>query len=101
MSLVWITGGSSGIGFATAKKFLNNNWKVIISSRNNKKLLRAKNLILKTEDNKELYCYQCDISDRNQVIDVVEKITKNLGAINLAILNADDGVDGVNIASTL
>ena len=88
MNIVWITGGSSGIGFATAKKFLNNNWKVVISSRNNEKLLRAKNLILKTEDNKELYYYQCDISDRNQVIDVVEKITKNLGGINLAILNA-------------
>ena len=88
MNLVWITGGSSGIGFATAKKFLNNNWKVVISSRSNEKLLKAKNLILKTEDNKELHCYQCDISDRNQVIDVVKKITKNLGDIKLAILNA-------------
>ena len=25
--VIWITGGSSGIGFATAKYFLKNNWK--------------------------------------------------------------------------
>ena len=39
---IWITGGSSGIGFATAKKFLKNNWTVIISSSNNDKLKKAK-----------------------------------------------------------
>ena len=32
MQTIWITGGSSGIGFATAKEFLGNNWQVIISS---------------------------------------------------------------------
>ena len=39
---IWITGGSSGIGFATAKKFLKNNWIVIISSSNIQKLEDAK-----------------------------------------------------------
>jgi len=40
MKIIWITGGSSGIGLATAKKFLQNNWKVIISARNLDKLLK-------------------------------------------------------------
>ena len=40
-----VTGGSSGIGFATAKYFLKNNWNVIISSSNSEKLTNAKNKI--------------------------------------------------------
>tara|TARA_Y100001936_G_C15911999_1_gene579118 strand:- start:778 stop:885 length:108 start_codon:yes stop_codon:yes gene_type:complete len=34
LQTIWITGGSSGIGFATAKEFLSNGWRVIISSSN-------------------------------------------------------------------
>ena len=41
MQTIWITGGSSGIGFAVAKKFLEENWRVIISSRNEEKLNKA------------------------------------------------------------
>ena len=40
--IIWITGGSSGIGFATAKHYLKNNWIVVISSSNNEKLQKAK-----------------------------------------------------------
>ena len=88
MKIVWITGGSSGIGFATAIKFLNHNWKVVISSRSSRKLLKAQNEILNSSSNIELHTYVCDISNRNQVIDTIKKITINLGKINLAILNA-------------
>ena len=42
MKTIWITGGSSGIGLETAKKFTQNNWKVIISSRNSETLQQAK-----------------------------------------------------------
>ena len=88
MKTVWVSGASTGIGFATAKKFLNNNWKVIISSSNYEKLLLAKKQLSLKSENKELYSYKCDISDRNQVTETVNKITKQIGNINLAILNA-------------
>jgi short-subunit dehydrogenase len=88
LKIIWITGGSSGIGLETAKKFLDNNWKVVISSSNSEKLLKAKNKILEINKNKNLHTYQCDISNREQVIDTVGKITNDLGNINLAILNA-------------
>ena len=88
MKTVWITGGSTGIGYATARKFLINNWRVVISSRNIKNLRIAKNKILEESNLKELYFYQCDISNRDQVNIVIKKITAELGNINLAILNA-------------
>ena len=45
LKTIWITGGSSGIGFATAKEFINNNWQVVISSSNKIKLESAKKKI--------------------------------------------------------
>ena len=71
MKIIWITGGSSGIGLETAKKFLDNNWRVVISSSNSEKLLKAKNKILEINKNKNLHTYQFDISNREQVIDTV------------------------------
>ena len=42
---VVITGGSSGIGFATAKAFINTGANVWITGRNEEKLQRAKETI--------------------------------------------------------
>ena len=53
MQTIWITGGSSGIGFATAKEFINNNWQVVISSSNKIKLESAKKK-LELNNNKNL-----------------------------------------------
>ena len=64
---IWITGGSSGIGFATAKKFLKNNWIVIISSSNNEKLKKAKQKINLTDNIKNLYILKCNITDKKEV----------------------------------
>ena len=50
MKTVWITGGSSGIGYATAKEFLGNGWQVIISSSNEKKLQSAKERLIENNN---------------------------------------------------
>ena len=75
MKTIWITGGSSGIGFSTAEKFLNENWRVVISSTNLENLIEAKRLLkLKTKKN-EIHFLKCDISNRAEVKSTVEKIT--------------------------
>ena len=56
MQTIWITGGSSGIGFAVAKRFLKENWNVIISSRNEEKLKIAINKLKKKKYKK----YSCN-----------------------------------------
>ena len=86
--IIWITGGSSGIGFATAKHFLKNNWIVIISSSNFQKLTNAKNKITNKDNLKNLYIVKCNITYKNEVKKTISYIENEIGNINIALLNA-------------
>ena len=88
MKTIWITGGSSGIGLAVAKKFLSQNWRVIISSKNINNLNSAKKNIVESSKNKEIYAIKCDIAERKEVQDTLMKIEKEISKIDLAVLNA-------------
>ena len=88
MKTIWITGGSSGIGKATAKTFLDNNWRVIISSSNNIKLENAKKNISKMSSNKEIYAIKCDITNKDNVKRTINTIENEISPIDLALLNA-------------
>ena len=88
MQTIWITGGSSGIGFATAKKFLVSKWRVIISSSNLAKLKSAKKKLLEKTTKGELHFIKCDISSKEEVSKTITFIEKKIAPINLALLNA-------------
>ena len=83
MKTIWITGGSSGIGAATAKKFNENNWQVIISSRNYNKLNKIKNSILSNSTNKKIYTIKCDISDNKETQKIIKYIDENIVLIDM------------------
>ncbi|MBD1147506.1 SDR family NAD(P)-dependent oxidoreductase [Pelagibacterales bacterium SAG-MED31] len=86
--IIWITGGSSGIGFATAKYYLKNNWVVVISSSNNNKLDIAKKKLSNNLNIKNLYVIKCDITNKNEVKKTISFIENQVGQINTALLNA-------------
>jgi len=86
LKTIWITGGSSGIGFAVAKKFLINNWKVIISSSNKEKLKLAEKKLKKI--NKNIIGIKCDITKSIEVKKAINFIEKKIAPIDLALLNA-------------
>ena len=88
MQLIWITGGSSGIGFATAREFLSNGWQVVISSSNKKKLENATKRLSENQNKKYLHVIPCDISKQKEVNNTVDFIEKKIGKINIALLNA-------------
>ena len=88
MQTIWITGGSSGIGFATAKEFLKNDWQVIISSSSQEKLNNANTRLNEFNKKMLLHIIKCDISIKKEVDETVENIEKNIGKIDIALLNA-------------
>lgn len=83
--IVVITGGSSGIGKATASLFSKEYAKVIILARNKENLDKTV---------KELNCesYKCDVSDYKQVKDTFKKIKNKYNKIDILVNNAGSGI---------
>ena len=88
MQTIWITGGSSGIGFAVAKKFLEENWRVVISSRNEDKLIKAVESLKDLTKKNEIYYKPCNVSDYAEVNNTISFIENKISNINIALLNA-------------
>lgn len=81
---VLITGGSSGIGYATAKALIAAGAKVAICGRNAERLNKAAEELGATP-------IQCDVADEAQVISMVEQTVEKLGGYNVLINNAAYG----------
>ena len=81
-----ITGASRGIGKSIAKGFFDNNCKVALISRNKKDLIDTKNVIGAKSNNIQLF--PCDISNFSDVQNVIDKVIKYYGNIDILINNA-------------
>jgi len=76
--IIWITGASSGIGKAIAKKFADEGWKVAISARRELLLKEIAN-----EDN--IKSYPLDVTIAQNVQNTFEKILKDFGNLDVCI----------------
>ncbi len=65
--LIVITGGNSGIGFAAAKKFANENFRIILAVRNKEKGAYAKARILESFPDAKIEIMHLDLSDLESV----------------------------------
>ncbi len=79
---VLITGGSSGIGLALAKKFLDNDNTVIITGRNLAKLEKVK------AENPKIHFFQSDVTDDSEVRMLADDIQEKFGGLDVLINNA-------------
>ena len=77
-----ITGASEGIGAALVNELLQNNYKVIAVSRNNKKLSKLKSINSKYKNDLEVF--SADVTNSSQLLSVA----KNIDPPDLLILNA-------------
>ena len=79
-----ITGGSSGIGEATAKRMSSSGAKVAIVDRSPPKEISGS----------EIQFFQCDVSDLTNVKSVLQKISNAFGRIDILVNSA--GIAGIN-----
>jgi NAD(P)-dependent dehydrogenase (short-subunit alcohol dehydrogenase family) len=79
-----ITGGSDGIGLAMAKKFVGGGGNVLIISRKEDKLGKAKDSI----NSDRIHTYRWDVSDIENINSHFENIDQELGGIDIFINNA-------------
>ena len=79
--VIWITGGSSGIGKALAYKFANEGWQVALSARREELL----NEISKSNDN--IHSFPLDVLDVEKCKEVFNKIVTKFENIDIAVFS--------------
>ena len=92
--IIWISGASTGIGKATAIKFIEEGWIIAASSRNQNKLDILKNEVEEKFGLNKIQTFICDIREKEQVDRTISEIEENIGPIDIALLNA--GTAGPN-----
>ena len=78
---IWITGASSGIGEASARKFAKEGWKVIISAR-------RVELLEKLSTDESIFSYPLDVTDSVKAKEVFKKIIEDHGHVDLCIFSS-------------
>ncbi len=89
--IVFITGATSGIGKASALKFAQNNYDVIITGRR-KNLLDKLSSFISKNYNVHTLSLTFDVRDKNAVKEAIQSLPKNWKKINVLINNAGLGL---------
>ncbi|SHF10945.1 short chain dehydrogenase [Fodinibius roseus] len=82
--VVLVTGGSSGMGFASAKLFADEGADVVITGRNLEKLESAAEKI----DSEKVLSVQGDVGDMNHLDNLAQKIHDTFGKLDILFANA-------------
>jgi short-subunit dehydrogenase len=84
---VFITGGSRGLGLAMAEEFARRGAQIAICARDAEGLDRARQQI-EREAGGTVMTFVCDVSDREQMENTVQKVQNHFGAIDVLVNNA-------------
>ena len=83
-----ITGGTRGIGFAIAKKYLENNAKVIIFGSRNETVEKAAKELKSLNDKYEIDGYYPNLTDEQNIENTFNEIESKYGHIDILVNNA-------------
>lgn len=86
-----VTGGSSGIGFATVRLLLAEGAKVAFCGRNKDRLASAATRLREEFPQAELLTQCCDVLDNQQVVQFAALVETTLGPCDMLINNAGQG----------
>jgi NAD(P)-dependent dehydrogenase (short-subunit alcohol dehydrogenase family) len=83
---VLITGGSRGLGLVMARQFAREGAKISICARDDQELARAREDLRKL--GAEIFTVQCDVTNNDEVQQMVQAVTERFGRIDALINNA-------------
>tara|TARA_R110002126_G_scaffold9595_6_gene43200 strand:+ start:1384 stop:2172 length:789 start_codon:yes stop_codon:yes gene_type:complete len=86
--VAWVTGASSGIGYAIALKLCAEGYTVVATARSGEKLEQLANDVTSANLSGKVIPRPGDVTDSTQMANIVTDIADNLGGLALAILNA-------------
>jgi short-subunit dehydrogenase len=84
--VVVVTGGSSGIGEATAKRIAKAGGSVVLVARTKEKLDKVADEI--RADNGTAHTYSCDLADMDAIAEMADKVLADVGRVDVLINNA-------------
>jgi NAD(P)-dependent dehydrogenase (short-subunit alcohol dehydrogenase family) len=85
-TITLITGGSSGIGEAAARKIAEAGGEVVLVARTREKLEKVADEI--RSDGGTAHVYPCDLSDMDAIAAMADKVLADLGGIDILVNNA-------------
>lgn len=88
MKTAIITGASKGIGFACAKKFVQNDFNVAICARNQESLDKAVTLLKAENSSVEIFSQICDVSNKEALNNFAQEVLNKFEIIDVLINNA-------------
>lgn len=96
---VIVTGGTRGLGFATARAFAREGCKVAICARDAAELVRAHEE-LRQAGAEDVLALRCDVSNKGEVETFVREVTAHFGPIDVLVNNASEILVGPLSATT-
>ncbi len=88
--VIYITGGTKGIGFGIAEVLLKNGYKVAISGRKQEDVQTAVSELKKISE--DIFGVSSDVRNFEEEKSAVEKIVERFGSLDVAIANAGLGI---------
>jgi short-subunit dehydrogenase len=87
--VVFITGASRGLGLVLARQLATQNARLAICARNEEELQKAKSY-LQEQYAAEVLAIPCDITNKQQVLEAINKTVQHYGSLDVLINNAGD-----------
>jgi short-subunit dehydrogenase len=86
---ILLTGGSSGIGYQLSKKLVGEGSYLNVLARRKDRLDRLTEEVNGLEG--KLFTYQCDVTDKTRLNEVIDTINREMQGIDIVILNSGTG----------
>ena len=83
-----VTGGSSGIGLATAERFLQAGASVAICGRDSERLARAEAMLVEKYPGAQLLAARCNVLDEADVAAFAQAVSARFGRADMLVNNA-------------